>query len=185
MTVGEVIGSEYSDDESDDVQCATASSAPSTSSSTFTWEDMTNYVGQRENFFHNYGPQNEEQNETHCAKVFKMFFDDELVELIARETNTYAAQKIQARSFIPLCSRRRDWKTVTKDEMYVVLALFMLMGIIQKPTLRSYFSKNCILATPIFGSIISMDRFESISNFMHFNNNNNMRFVQKKNELLL
>ena len=102
-----------------------------------------------------------------------MFFDDELVELIVRETNTYAAQKIQARSFNPLRSRMRDWKPVTKDEMYVVLALFMLMGIIQKPKLRSYFSKNCILATPIFGSIISMDRFESICNFKHFNKNDN------------
>ena len=183
LTVGEVIVSENSDDESDDVQCATASSAPSASSATFTWEDMTNYVGQRENFLDNCGPQNEAQNETHCAKVFKMFFDEELVELIVRETNTYAAQKIQARSFIPLRSRMRDWKPVTKDEMYVVLALFMLMGIIQKPTLRSYFSKNCILATPIFGSIISMDRFESICNFMHFNNNDNIGTYQGPSKL--
>ena len=50
------------------------------------------------------------------------FFDDQLVKLIVRETNTYAAQKIQARSFIPLRSRMRDWKPVAKDEMYVVLA---------------------------------------------------------------
>jgi len=122
LTVVEVIGSECSDIESDDVQCATASSAPTASSPTFTWEDVPNYVGQREQFVDNYGP----QNETHCAKVFKMFFDDKLVEIIVCETNTYAAQKIQARSFIPLCSRMRDWKPVTKDEMYVVLALFML-----------------------------------------------------------
>jgi len=113
-----------------------------------------------------------------------MFFDDELMELIVRETNTYAAQKIQARSFIPLRSRMRDWKPVTnKDEMYVVLALFILMGIIQEPTLRSYFSKNCILATPIFGSIISMDRFELICNFMHFNNNDNIGTYQGPSKL--
>jgi hypothetical protein len=54
---------------------------------------VTNYVGQRENFFDKSGPQNEAQNEIHCAKVFKMFSDDELVEVILRETNTYAAQK--------------------------------------------------------------------------------------------
>ena len=41
LTVCEVIVSENSD-ESDDVQCATASSAPSASTATFTWEDMTN-----------------------------------------------------------------------------------------------------------------------------------------------
>jgi len=133
LTVGKVIGSGSSDNESDNVQCATASSVPSALSATFMWEDMTNYVGQREQFVDNCGP----QNETHCAKVFKMFFDEKLVELIVRETNTYAAQKIQARSFIPLRSRMRDWKPVTNtDKMYVVLALFMLMGIIQKPTLR-------------------------------------------------
>ncbi len=130
FTVGEVIDSECSDNESDDAQCA--------SRAKFMWEDMMKYVGQREEFVDNYGPQNDAQNETHCAEGFKMFFDDELVELIVHETNTYAAQKIQARSFIPLRSRMRDWKPVTKDEMYVVLALFMLMGIIQKPKLRSY-----------------------------------------------
>jgi len=49
---------------------------------TFMWEDMTNYVGQREQFVDNCGPQNEAQNGTHCTKMFKMIFDDELVELL-------------------------------------------------------------------------------------------------------
>jgi hypothetical protein len=35
----------------------------------------------------------------------------------------------------------RDRKPVTTDEMYVVLDLFMLMEIIQKPTQRSCFQK--------------------------------------------
>jgi hypothetical protein len=49
----------------------------------------------------------------------------------------HAAQKIQARSFIPLRFRMLDWKPViNKDKMYDVLALFMLMGIKLKPTLR-------------------------------------------------
>jgi len=94
LAVVEVTDSECSDSESDDVQCATASSVPTASGATFTWEDMTNYIGQREQFVDNYGLQDEAQNETHCAKVFKMFFDDQLVELIVRKTNTYAAQKI-------------------------------------------------------------------------------------------
>ena len=72
LTVVEVTVSECSDSESDNVQCATASSAPTASSATFTWEDMTNYVGQWEQFVDNYGP----QNETHCAKVFKMWMDN-------------------------------------------------------------------------------------------------------------
>ena len=77
LTVVEVLGSEC-DNESDDVQCATASSAPTASIATFMWEDVPNYVWQREQFVDNYGPENEAkneaQNETLCAKVFKMFF---------------------------------------------------------------------------------------------------------------
>lgn len=179
----EIVAETDSDDECNEIKFGTASSAPSASSDKFTWEDMTNYVGQREQFVDNCGPQNEAQSEIDGAKVFKMFFDEELMELIVRETNTYAAQKIQARSFIPLRSTMRDWKPVTTDEIYVVLAIFMLMGIIQKPTLRSYFSKHVILATPIFGSIISRDRFESICNFMHFNNNCNIGTYQGPSKL--
>jgi hypothetical protein len=115
LTVGEVIGAECNDNESDEVQFATASSAPSASSAILTWEDMINYLGQREQFVDNCGPHNKAQNITFCAKVFKMFFDYELVELIVRETNTYAAQKIQARSFNPLRSRLWDWIPVTTD----------------------------------------------------------------------
>jgi len=58
LTVVEVLISECTDSESNDVQCATASSAPTASSATFTWEDMTNCVGQREQFVDKYGPQN-------------------------------------------------------------------------------------------------------------------------------
>jgi hypothetical protein len=76
LTVSKVTGAERSENESDDVQFATASSAPSASSASstiFVWTDMTNYVGQREQFVDNYGPQNEAQNETHCAKCSKCF----------------------------------------------------------------------------------------------------------------
>jgi hypothetical protein len=131
LAVNEVIAMECSD-EDDIVQGA---SAPSATSAMFTWEDMTNYVGQREQFSGNCGPQNEARNEINCAKVFKMYFTDELVDIIVRETNTYAEQKIRVRSLISFRLRMRDWKPVTTDKMYVVIALFMLMGIIQKPTL--------------------------------------------------
>jgi hypothetical protein len=42
------------------------------------------------------------------------------------------------------------------------------MGTIQKPTLKSCFSKNPILDTPIFGRTMTQDRFELITKFFHF-----------------
>ena len=73
--------------EGNTVQGFTGPSPPNASSTTFTWEVMTNYVGQRGQFIGNCCPQNEAQNETHCAKVLKMFSTDELAELIVHETN--------------------------------------------------------------------------------------------------
>jgi hypothetical protein len=62
-------------------------------------------------------------------------------------------------------------ETFTVDEIYVVLAVFKLMEIVQKPTLTSYFSKNSVLSKPIYSCVISMDQFESICKSIHFNNN--------------
>lgn len=42
-------------------------------------------------------------------------------------------------------SRVNEWQLVTTEEIYVVLALFMLMGTAQKSSLRVYFSRNQIV----------------------------------------
>ena len=75
LTLVEVTDSECSYSESDDVQYATASSAPTASSAIFTWEDMTKYLGLREQFVDKYGPQNEAQIKLivlKCSKCFLM-----------------------------------------------------------------------------------------------------------------
>ena len=48
LAVGRVITLECRANEGDIVQGFTAPGLPNASSTTFTWEDMTNYVGQRE-----------------------------------------------------------------------------------------------------------------------------------------
>jgi hypothetical protein len=60
---------------------------------------------------------------------------------------------------------------VDKNEIYVYLGLIMLIGIVQKPSIKAYFSKNPILDTPIFSQTMSQDRFELASKFMHFVDN--------------
>ena len=60
------------------------------------------------------------------------------------------------------------------DELYVHFALQMLMGIVQKPSVKSYFTKNPILDTPIFYKTMPQDRFEIINRFLHFANNSQL-----------
>jgi hypothetical protein len=94
------------------------------------------------------------------------------VQKIVTETNRYAEKFKNSRGHIfSKRSRVNEWQPVTAEEIYVVLALFMLMGIVQDPSVRMYFSRNHLVATPVFGSVISLDRFESICRFLHLTDN--------------
>jgi hypothetical protein len=103
------------------------------------------------------------------VSTFENIFDNDLVQHIVDETNKYAQQEI-AKSVRPLTfrSRIRKWEDVTVHEMYVVLALIMLTGIVRKPTLRSYYAKNRLLFTPFFPETFPLERLEAITRFMHF-----------------
>jgi hypothetical protein len=72
---------------------------------------------------------------------FLLFSDTELVDMIAEETNKYADQKIQSATWKPQ-SRVKSWTPVNSDEIYVYLGMIMLMGIIQKPTLKKLFQQE-------------------------------------------
>ena len=88
------------------------------------------------------------------SEAFKLFFDDALMSQIANERNCYAREFINSKQDnLPLWSRVHDWHIVDSDELYVHFVLQMLMGIIQKPLVKTYFTENPILDTPISGQI--------------------------------
>jgi hypothetical protein len=62
-------------------------------------------------------------------------------------------------------------ETCDKGKIYTVLGLFMLMSIIQKPTLRSYFTTKILISTPGFRDITTQERLEIICKFLHFADN--------------
>lgn len=59
MAIGNVIVFERSDNKDDIVQSSAASNATNDVSVTFTCGNMMNYIGQREQYVGNCGPQNE------------------------------------------------------------------------------------------------------------------------------
>jgi hypothetical protein len=144
----------------------------------FVWEDMNNYKGQRENFKGGAGPQGAAKEVTEIVDVFEFFFNSELVDTIVEETNGYAEPSLCGRK-LSSRSTARAWKPVTEGEIYVVLGLFMLMGIIQKPTLRSYFTTKRVISTPGFGDIITRERLEQICKFLQCANNETIYSFQE------
>jgi hypothetical protein len=69
LPVGEAIAVERTEEDTDSEVLFNLSSA-----ARFTWEDMTNYVGRREQFIGNCGPQNDAKYVSEGADIFKLFF---------------------------------------------------------------------------------------------------------------
>ena len=74
---------------------------------------------------------------------------------------------------LPRYSRNTQWKDVTVNEMKRFLAIYFLTGIIKKPELSQYWRPNPLLKTPIFGEMMSRNRFQTILEFLHFSDNSN------------
>ena len=91
------------------------------------------------------------------------------MQQIAIETNIYAEDHTP--SGISRLSPQTQWEPVTVDELYIVFGLSLLMGIIQKPTLKSYFSTHHLISTPGFRDVMARNRFEQILRYIHFSNN--------------
>lgn len=98
--------------------------------------------------------------------VFIQFFTANLLSMIADQTNWYnyyMAGKVQAKN-----SARLTWTDVDIGEMYVFIAIVLLMGVIKKSSIRKYWACDPLLVTPIFGRLMSKNRFTSIMGNLHF-----------------
>lgn len=52
--------------------------------------------------------------------------------------------------------------------MYSFIAIVLLKGVIKKSSVRKYWASDSLLATPIFGRLMSRNRFTAIMGNLHF-----------------
>jgi len=87
------------------------------------------------------GPQDTAKGLANPVDIFEQFFDNDIVQKIVTETCRNTEQFKNSRGYIFSKQwRGSEWQSLTAEEIYVVLALFILMSIVQKPILTFYFS---------------------------------------------
>ncbi|XP_023213047.1 piggyBac transposable element-derived protein 4-like [Centruroides sculpturatus] len=130
-------------------------------------DDWVDTPGQIEPFpAHNRGVIHKDFGENPTPKdIFDHLFPQELVELIANETNECANQYTKLRRK----SVEKSWTDTNPDEIRVLLALIILQGIVVKPTNRMYYSQNKIIQTPFFNEVMKRERFDLLTAFLRFN----------------
>ncbi|ROT77905.1 PiggyBac transposable element-derived protein 4 [Penaeus vannamei] len=94
-------------------------------------------------------------------ELFSLFFTEELMDMIVRETNRYHRQKPGPSSHM------KDWVDTSVSELGVFIGLRMAMGINQKPEQRSYWSTDLFYHSPLFPVTMTRDRFDQLSRYLH------------------
>lgn len=116
--------------------------------------------------------------------AFVAIWDNEIMQHIVIETNKYAQHlaniKIAEGTLGPT-SRIKDWTDTNADELYVLFAIMLGMGIVVKGNLREYWSKEFdLFETPGFNKYMNKNRYELLSQCLHFSENNvNLRHMSQ------
>lgn len=105
-------------------------------------------------------------------QFFTAFFDQAVMQYLVQEINCY--REISVRWLQPLKdseeSKTRAWTDVTVEELYVWLALTMLMPHVKKHTLKDYWITDDLISTPSFAKWMPRDRYLLILQYLHFTN---------------
>jgi hypothetical protein len=88
-----------------------------------------------------------------CLEILQALIPTDLMIEIAEETNRFATQ---IKAVKPQAMPR--WSDVDEADLWRFFGLEILMGLIQKPSIKDYWSTNDLLSTPIFGQIMSRNR---------------------------
>ena len=99
----------------------------------------------------------------------QLFITDELLDDITTQTNLYARQFLKKNS---TKSISKLWQPVTRNEILNHLALSIYMGINTRSKIKDYWSNDPLFHNPIVNAIMSRNRYEMISRFLHFADNN-------------
>ncbi|XP_039276089.1 piggyBac transposable element-derived protein 3-like [Nilaparvata lugens] len=88
---------------------------------------------------------------------FKMFFDNDLINLIVDNSNLYSVQ-MTGKSI-----------SVTKEDISDFLAIELLVGVVQMPAYTDYWSQS--LRYEKIASIMPLKRYQAIRRYLHFVDN--------------
>lgn len=108
-------------------------------------------------------------------ECFSKFFPESIFNIVADETNRYAAQILEKAGELPPRSRYRKWVNVNSCIIRAFVATEIGMGLVHKPELSLYFQDSYWLTrTPGFNDIFSRDEYQLLRSFLHFENSENI-----------
>ncbi|CAB3247092.1 unnamed protein product [Arctia plantaginis] len=94
---------------------------------------------------------------------FRFFFTDEVLSLIAEQTNLYAAQ-----------NKQKNWVDVSNEEIQAFVGMLVLMGVHPLPNIDLYWSTDPFFCVREIADVMTVKKFKMIMKNLHLNDNTKM-----------
>lgn len=104
------------------------------------------------------------------ATLFRLFFNDEVINLILHFSNTYAQQK----------NRAGD---ITRDELLCFIGVLLLSGYVPLPRKVMFWQNRSDTNNKLVCEAISRDRFQYIMSNIHFNDNTQLNEADRYSKI--
>ena len=103
-----------------------------------------------------------------------IFLTYDFFETVTYQTNLYATSYLRSHRISPH-SRFRKWPAdgIPIEDMKCFISLLISMGLLHQEDIQDYWSKDDVLRTPFFPSVMPRDHFLNILSFFHLCDNDN------------
>lgn len=156
---------ESSDDENPEDQIL-----PTSINNQSKWNPVTGTKQNNFNFTGNSGPLVILDEDIGPMDYFKLFFTDEIIELMVIETNRNAQQFLNTQR-VSRGSRFSFWQPINKNDMEKFMGLLLWMGLVNMTSIADYWSKAERYKNSVASNTMSRNKFELILRFWHFEDN--------------
>ena len=109
------------------------------------------------------------QGSASALDFFLLMFSMNIVNHIVCETNKYALQCLTAAGQEP-----KSFERVTATELLAYFGLCVAMSMHRLPNIRDYWSRDWILGVPSLAKTMTVARFETVTRYLHLNDNSKM-----------
>lgn len=122
------------------------------------------------------------KSDSTVIEIFEFFYDHDVIDMICYQSNIYRESlkdKLEASNKLKKRSRILEIDPFLPSDICIYFALNILMGIIKKPNLEMYWTTDPVFETPVFSQNMSLKRFQSISRYIHFSNDDSNDKLRK------
>lgn len=94
-------------------------------------------------------------------ELFQLFFSTTVIDTLVKHTNANGRKKKQ--------EHQKQWRTITRQDMYSFLALVLYMGMVPLKAMTDFWKGSRLYSLPFPSSVMPTNRFLAISRSLHMN----------------